>query len=88
MVKNPVKSANQEDGYLTKTGYFLAEEGALTKNGSHIISITSEFQASEIPAIDQFFTILRSFWREMYYKPIFRPKLKKKVDFREFISKK
>lgn len=82
-----------EDAYLTKIGHVLVENGNLlfrdpTILGSyekHAIGNSQNLRRSEIPNIDNFFSDLRGHWQKFYHKTIFRPKLKKRINFHDFI---
>ncbi len=79
--------------YVTKKGHVLVEDGNLLYRDPemvgtyerHAIGNPQYLKRSEIPNIDNFFSDLRGHWQKFYHKTFFRPKLKKKINFHDFI---
>jgi len=44
--------------------------------------------SEEVNVIDEYLKTLRNYWERNYSKPLFRPKLKKKIDFSIIIDHK
>jgi hypothetical protein len=83
-----------DDSYITKSGHVLVENGNLllrdSKMGNyerHAIGNATILRKSEIPKIDMFFSDLKGHWQKFYHKSIFRPKLKKRVNFNDFVKR-
>ena len=84
-----------DDAYITKSGHVLVENGNLLLRDSeikpayerHAIGNATILRRSEIPKIDTFFSDLRGHWQKFYHKSIFRPKLKKRVNFNDFVKR-
>lgn len=80
--------------YITKIGHVLIEDGNLlyrdpSLHGTyerHAIGNRSNLRRSEIPTIDNYFSDLRGHWQKFYHKTIFRPNLKKRINFSDFIK--
>ena len=82
-----------DDAYITKSGNILVENGNLLNTDPemldsyerHAIGYARVLKKREIPEIDNFFADLRRHWKIFYHKTFFRPKLRKKIDFNEFV---
>ena len=75
--------------YMIKTGEKLLEDGNITYVHTDfkdrlVVGNSTRLYKEEVEKIDEFLKELRDNWKEKYHKKLFRPKIKKIVDFYSF----
>jgi hypothetical protein len=82
----------ENENYLNGTVFILNKDGLLSKRNVEeykdipIISNYTEISKTQIDDILNFLNSLRFFWKKWYYKSIFRPELKQKVNFYDLLG--
>jgi len=78
--------------YCNKSDFDLGNNGVLYYNhgGEDRDSVINPHHPSSkyISVLDEYLKTLRNYWERNYSKPLFRPKLKKKIDFSTIIDHK
>lgn len=82
----------EKENYLNGTIFILNKDGLLSKRNIEeykdmpIITNYTEISKDQINEILNYLTTLRYFWKKWYYKFIFRPELKQKVNFYDLLG--
>ncbi|MFX0041621.1 MAG: hypothetical protein ACFE8L_01800 [Candidatus Hodarchaeota archaeon] len=82
----------ENENYLNGTVFILNKDGLLSKRNIEeykdipIITNYTEISKTQIDDIFNFLNSLRFFWKKWYYKSIFRPELKQRVNFYDLLG--